>query len=467
MGILSGRGGPATIASPGGGTYSGCRGYRMRRLLSGLIVTVVLVGCGPSLRQVSPRSRAEEDARDLLEGALRRGAALLDFKRDFRRLVGRISASRWEALARGGSGEPERTLYMAMGLDVLGARSRALDFLEELRIRHPGLRPVHAALHEVHTARTDIVRALEAARRGVDRFPGDAGLWLRKAQSEIQLGRYADARSSAREAARADPDDPSALQVLGDIAIHERAFSDAEKVARDGLVRWPENEEFTHLLAQALRCQARFEEARPLYEGLVRDEEGRPEWVVYLRELADLHMFTESYLEAANAYRLLIEGGADTAAVRGNLAAALLGLGELDRAEEVARGAIQMSQRTGRENIKGLSMKTLAGVERRRGRDEEALRLLRDAIRSNPGIPEAYLWIGEICEAKGDRVNAIAAYENLLTLVGRMGVDAEPVTLYRYRRLLGSEDPRGAVEARLDHLRTEPSGETAGTGGKE
>jgi tetratricopeptide (TPR) repeat protein len=120
----------------------------------------------------------------------------------------------------------------------------AAELLWKILSRDPGCSPAWQVLARTELGSGQSERALRAAERAIELEPCTTVPLLLAALALLALERDAEAVASARAAARADPDDPRALDVLARVLVSQReqALSEARAVAADLVEmapRWP------------------------------------------------------------------------------------------------------------------------------------------------------------------------------------------------------------------------------------
>lgn len=164
------------------------------------------------------------------------------------------------------------------------------------------------------------------------------------------------------------------------------------------------------LAVEAVR-EDRLEDAARLLEEAVAAAPAAERWH-YERALADTLLALGRSSDAARIYEgiALLGGPAAGAETLGNLAAAYYRLGDAPRARAASVRAL--------EAVPGNpeALKTLGLVELLEGEKERGAERLKEALGSDPAIPEALLALAEVDEEAGDRAGAVQRYRMLLEL---------------------------------------------------
>lgn len=199
---------------------------------------------------------------------------------------------------------------------------------------------------------------------------------LRRAVAAFNAGRWAEAEALAREVVASRPADPSALNVLGGVAMNT----------------------------------SRYREAIPLLEQAAR---GQPRNPFIAFNLAEALRRSGDAAAALRAFRHTIRLKPDFAEAHAHLGDACRALGRSDEAEAAYRRALALQARS------PAALMGLGVMARKAGDLDSAARFLgaaRDALAGQPGRASACSQLGVVLLDLGRRPEALAAFDEAVRL---------------------------------------------------
>lgn len=217
----------------------------------------------------------------------------------------------------------------------------------------------------------DTELALKALNGALDRDPGNVAMLTERARLYLRTGKLDDARSDFQRCLTLDPESATVFYGMAQIEIQDRNFDRALELAEIGATKRGAFESLSVVKTRAL---------------------------IGLGRMADATLFVDERL-AANP------NDADLLAMRGDMCAHD---GDIERAEEYFRRAVA------EDALHAPSRFLLAELLKQNGRSAEAVAVLEDLLRIQPGNPRALAAIGDI--KIQDAESAVAYLEEAVRL---------------------------------------------------
>ena len=248
--------------------------------------------------------------------------------------------------------------------------------------------------------------ALEVAAPWCNSGNADMDLSALHVAAYAALGRQSEAVANYRRLVAEAPDSPVATHTLAVALNAARQPEEAERIARQTLVRTQPTAALHYTHARSLLALERFDEAELALRECVRLDPRRAEAHDRLAEL--IWMRTGDILEATRSLDQALEKLPHDDALRATKAALLQGAGD-------ARGAFAcLAERTARADSNP-SMLIRAGLAALEFDPATALRLAERALRALPDNYTARKLICSACLGLGDGARALAESATLLT----------------------------------------------------
>jgi tetratricopeptide (TPR) repeat protein len=328
----------------------------------------------------------------------------------------------------------------------IASELRALGRLGEAEVecrKVLSLEPKHvvavAELGLIARQRGDRVTALAAFETAIAAHPIHAGLKVQAASELRFLGRAEEAEILCRQAADIDPKNVGALAELGHIARGRGDHISALAAFAQAVNIQPDHTGLKAQAASELRELGRHEEAEALCREVLLVD---PHHAGCLAHIGHIARHRGDHLSALDSFRAAALAQPKHVGLKIQVAWELRELGRLDEAEEFCRRALaidpenlgslaelgQIARRRGdrvasiaafRSAIalhpSHLGIKLQAASDLREiGRFEEAEVLLRQALGIDPHHTEALICLGQIARRRGDRSDALEAFETAL-----------------------------------------------------
>ena len=273
----------------------------------------------------------------------------------------------------------------------------------------------------------------------IEQLPSFAPAFRRAGLVEIGRGENTQGLEHLRQAVALDTYDIGARMALGRILFRQKDYSGAENHAKQILSRYPNQVGASVLLADIALVEGRLDEARRIYELLVKTFPGNPDGLIKMGLLSEREKKTE---DALTNYRKAIEFDGDINLPARRIAAIIARDKGLDASiEEISK-------------LKSKSARNVADYElilgllyMSRGKQgwEKAKQLLQSAVDKKPELTEAYLALARIGAAGGNLEGAIDQWkifveknpQNISTrmMIGvsyeKLGKKAEATRYYR------------------------------------
>lgn len=271
---------------------------------------------------------------------------------------------------------------------------------------------------------------------------------LELARQTGDLATYAEAGTVVKEALAANPQSPGVRSVEAAVLFGTHDFVEAFAVADAVLSEDPSSVQALAVGGDALLELGRYAEAGVLYDRLFTEEQG-PAVLIRQARLAwhrgdALGAVTraEQALFRANEARL---PASDVAFYALQLATYLFDTGDLDRAEDLASGAVDISPEL------PAALATLGRVVAATGDLDRAIALFEAAAETIPR-PEYLAALGDLHAAKGDRDAAEEQYA-AVELIARLGQTEQVVYNRELARFFADHDRQ--LDASLAAARAE------------
>jgi predicted Zn-dependent protease len=130
--------------------------------------------------------------------------------------------------------------------------SAAQDALAQAERLNPKQRYLWEAYSRLYGSTSQIDKALDAARREVENYPGDPDLYRWLAKTQTYYHHQDDALSTWRELLKVAPRDREALQQIARDLMSDKRFDEAADAAQASLKAFPDDAEMKSLLSDAL-----------------------------------------------------------------------------------------------------------------------------------------------------------------------------------------------------------------------
>jgi tetratricopeptide (TPR) repeat protein len=309
--------------------------------------------------------------------SLERGKRFVQ-SRDYARAVLEFqSAAQHTPLA----GEP----YFQLGLVYLALDNRqmALAALRRAIENDPKLWPAQVKVAEIlsDSVEHDLLQEAEQRARMAIQHLGDGPDSLNAlAAAEWKLGKPAEAEAHLRQAFERFPSDWNSAISLAKIQLRRGERSAAEQTLTEAAGREPASANTILALAEFYLAHGRYDEARGM---LVRATTIDPSNATALIDLGALYTREGRMQEASDCYRRVSELGRPQ--YRGYYALFLLHSGERDR------GIVELQKLHRSDRSERISRSLLVGALLSANRASEGERILKDALRHNPGDVDAQI----------------------------------------------------------------------------
>jgi tetratricopeptide (TPR) repeat protein/tRNA A-37 threonylcarbamoyl transferase component Bud32 len=280
----------------------------------------------------------------------------------------------------------QRILRLASLLDLRaqpGDREKALAMVTPLEQKTVVL----ASVYELHfriLADLGKSKELDDTIAALQKTAGNtASLWIAIAVAYHSLDRKAETTVAAKKAVDLEPNNPEANTLLAQIELSEGQLADATRHARAALAVNRANAKALVVLGgAALKQQGPGAEAFRYLDQALRVDPANSQ-AVYLIALM-LHEDGKSKDAVALIERFLATGhGNDASGLWGVLGVANTEIGKYDRAEQALRHALELDKNDADAHA------ALANVLLKRGRTAEATAEVNEALRIEPGNPNA------------------------------------------------------------------------------
>jgi tetratricopeptide (TPR) repeat protein len=199
----------------------------------------------------------------------------------------------------------------------------------------PNSLPAHLAVATVKFRQKQFALALDHLRDVLRLDPMHLRAHLRCSQIYLASGDYDKALTAAEDAIRIDPKVDASHLAAGNICLLKGDIPRAKEHLVTTLRLNPRSARARQKMAKALEKSGQIEEALAQLNAAARVE---PENASVFQDLGKLHLLRKDFTRAREAFEQSLQRNPeDTAATKAGLAEALIGLHDLDHAEQILR----------------------------------------------------------------------------------------------------------------------------------
>ncbi len=277
--------------------------------------------------------------------------------------------------------------------------------------------------------------------------PGAVRALLTVGVAHYDRGELDQAEAAFREALAREPENPRALNDLGNVARRRERPADAEAFYRRAVAAAPGETAQRHNLARLLLKSGRLAEGEGVLRDLLAVDPGH---APALADLGTARWIARDRTAAMTAWEAAVRADASYPEAYRRRAAALAESGRDDLALPELRTLVAL--RPG----DGAALLELGACLDRLGRGEEALKVLGQAARRDPGLPGVRYALGNARAGQGDLAGAEREYlaelekgphSGALNNLGNVWRDRDPARAREYYRRALEADPGNAAAA--------------------
>jgi tetratricopeptide (TPR) repeat protein len=321
----------------------------------------------------------------------------------------------------------------------LGAAEREY---RSLVIAHPQRADLWSALADIQYRNGDIPKAIESIDKALSIDPNDASLhamlaayydhsndWkssinhyhiaaelennpetkskylMSEAQVLFKKGKYGQASVIIENILQQNPNNVTLKTQLADIRLWQKKYDEATNLYRETLVLKPDllsNKGFVFNYGAALSGQKDWDDAEIVWQNYLKlDKSSKEAWL----NLAAVQVAKKKPSDAINSYQSALLLGAAKVPTLNQIGTLQVQLNDLNGAEQTYRDLINLKPDTPKYRI------TLSRILAKEGKQEEAIRLLKQAGQSSSGVQ---LELAQRISNSGNYYSAATEYQKVL-----------------------------------------------------
>jgi len=232
--------------------------------------------------------------------------------------------------------------------------------------------------------------------------PDDPKSWAAMAEINRRMGDMSDAIINIHKASQLDPDDQHLVEIEMQLLFDQKNFIDLENKAKAVLVKDNTNETAHIFFAQALAKQGKFEQAlQTLNQRLSKEPHNTHVALEYLKIKRD----QEGVEKALPSLIALAQKTPEDPSVLTTLTDWLIQSNRIDEAEKVAQTTLRILPEKAEIYL------MLGRLQRVKGKLDQAITHLSEAITLNPTLIDAYIELGKTYQERRDLEQAIKIFE--------------------------------------------------------
>jgi pentatricopeptide repeat protein len=168
------------------------------------------------------------------------------------------------------SGQPAIQRLNAEAKAKSGRWKEAEALYRSLHEADPGDREISAALVDLYEDQDKMDEALALLEQLSERDPGNSAIYERIVLDLARAGRFAEAERRARDLVSKRPENSAAKRLLSTVLFEKEDPAEGEKLLRALIQADPDDPASRRALASELTRERRFDEARAMYEEMIR-----------------------------------------------------------------------------------------------------------------------------------------------------------------------------------------------------
>jgi tetratricopeptide (TPR) repeat protein len=297
--------------------------------------------------------------------------------------------SEWHAVAA--------DLYTKLGNSEMAERHISFALAEQ---------PENAAYWQISAMLNAEANHLEQAKLDLEKStvyqPDDPKAWTKMAEINRRMGDVPQALNNIRKASHLDPDDQNLVNFEMQLLFDQKNFNDLESRATEMRSMDPKNETATIFLAKAMANQGKFDQALNVLEKAVDQQPGNVQLALERIKIKKDQTGIEAVLPELIA---LAEGQPNHPDVLTTLTDWLIQSNRLEEAEEVAQTILRIMPEEAQVYV------MLGRLQRMKGKLDQAIAHLSEAITLEPTLVDAYIELGKTYQERRDLEKAIDAFQ--------------------------------------------------------
>lgn len=254
----------------------------------------------------------------------------------------------------------------------------------------------------LNVAANDLEQAKLDLEKSTSYQPEYPQAWAKMAEINRRMGNFSEAINNIRKASKLDPDNLNIGEQEMHFLFSLKNFTELETKAKEIIARDNTNEIANIYLSQALANQGKFEQALSTLETAIKEMPGHPRLALEHIKIKKSQMGVEAVLpDLVN----LAQTHAEDPHILTTLTDWLIQSNRLDEAEEVAQTTLKILPEQAQIYL------MLGRLQRLKGKLDQAVSHLSQAITLEPTLVDAYIELGKTYQERRDLEKAIETYQ--------------------------------------------------------
>jgi tetratricopeptide (TPR) repeat protein len=300
---------------------------------------------------------------------------------------------------------PDESEWHAMAANLYGKLGNS-----EMAERHINFalekQPENAAYWQISAMLNAEANHLEQAKLDLEKStvyqPDDPKAWTKMAEINRRMGDVPQALDNIRKASHLDPNDQNLVDFEMQLLFDQKNFIDLEVRATEMRSIDPENETTTIFLAKAMANQGKFDQALKVLDKAADQQQGNVQLALERIKIKKDQVGIEPVLPELVT---LAEGQPNHPDVLTTLTDWLIQSNRLEEAEEVAQTILRIMPEEAQVYV------MLGRLQRMKGKLDQAITHLSEAITLKPTLVDAYIELGKTYQERRDLEKAIDAFQ--------------------------------------------------------
>ena len=300
---------------------------------------------------------------------------------------------------------PEEAEWHSLAADLnsrIGNTSAAEEHIQHALENEPTNADFWIKSAMLNVAANDLEKAKSDIEKSTSYQPEDAKAWSKMAEINQRMGNISEAVNNIRRASELDPDDQHIAEQEVQYLFGQSNYVDLETKANEIIAKDQTNEIANVYLAQALAKQGKFEQALSTLDTAIDRTPGNPRLALERIKIKKSQMGVEAVLpDLVN----LAQNHANDLQILTTLTDWLIQSNRLDEAEEVAQTTLKNLPEQADIYL------MLGRLQRIKGKLDQAVSHLSQAITLEPTLVDAYIELGKTYQERRDLEKAIEIYQ--------------------------------------------------------
>jgi tetratricopeptide (TPR) repeat protein len=300
---------------------------------------------------------------------------------------------------------PEESEWHAMAADLYAKLGNSEIAEEHIKFALEK-QPENAAYWQISAMLNAEANHLEQAKLDLEKStayqPDDPKAWTKMADINRRMGDVPQALNNIRQASLLDPDDQDLVNLEMQLLFDHKNFEDLELRTKEILLKDQGNETATIFLVKAMANQGKFDQALNV---LKKASDQQPANVLLALERIKIKKSKVGIEPALTELVSLAEGEPNHPEVLTTLTDWLIQSNRLEEAEEVAQTILRIMPEEAQVYV------MLGRLQRMKGKLDQAIAHLSEAITLEPTFVDAYIELGKTYQERRDLERAIDTFQ--------------------------------------------------------